>query len=104
MIPGISNDPKLYEQSLAPYIQQIGGFLEGGKLTDDDFRRYTKMMPSATDTQAQKENKIKSLMQAIQTKQEAELSGLQSLGYRVPGQSSAPVKGSSTLIDQEQDL
>lgn len=103
-IPFVSNDPKLYEQALDAKTQQIGTLLEGGKLTDADLDKYRRMMPKASDTQAQKENKIRALMQVIEAKQNAEISGLESLGYRVPSQNKTPVSGQSTIIEQEQDL
>ena len=81
-IPG--TDANLYGPGLKATTQVVGTFLEGGKLTDADVPKYEAMMPTARDTQAQKEAKIAHLRKLISDKRASEGAALRGSGYKVP--------------------
>lgn len=84
MLPG-STDAKNYDQSRKQKAQIIGGILEGGKLTNEDFERYYKMMPSPWDTDHQAENKLNELKQTLALKRKGMVDTLGGAGFNVSG-------------------
>lgn len=82
-IPG--TDANLYSNSADLSAQNIGQILEGGKLTDSDYDRYKKMMPSASDTADQAANKFAEIRRQISEKKRGAISGTRQAGYNVSG-------------------
>lgn len=54
-----------YDDKLKQKAQLIGKALEGGKLTDVDYQKYIKFLPTAGDTEEEARNKIESLKTEI---------------------------------------
>lgn len=64
-------------------IQDIGTYLEGGKLSDADFqKKYSYIIPALTDTPEVVDNKILIAKKLIADKQNSELSALEGSGYQ----------------------
>lgn len=63
--------------------QSIGKYLEGGKLTDEDIKRYKQMLPNLTDSPESAAKKTELLYRLISEKQKSEIEGLGQAGYDV---------------------
>lgn len=61
--------------------QAIGKSLEGGKLTDADYAKYTKMLPNQSDTLNVANAKIDQLERLVNTQKNAEITAYQKSGY-----------------------
>ena len=65
--------------------QAIGRYLEGGKMTDSDYPRYLKMLPTPSDSAERAANKLKTLKALIKDKQRNELEAQRAAGKDVSG-------------------
>lgn len=65
--------------------QDIGTYLEGGKLTDVDFPKYKKMVGGLGNTPETAINKIQIMRQKVLQKRQAELDTLSKAGYASQG-------------------
>lgn len=82
-----------YEARKKAAAQLIGGIMEGGKLTDNDFARYLNMMPGVGDTKEQAANKANMLRSMLGSKAESLRSSFSGAGYMLPGgEQSGPVE------------
>lgn len=82
-----------YEARKKAAAQLIGGIMEGGKLTDNDFARYLNMMPGVGDTKEQAANKANMLRSMLGSKAESLRSSFSGAGYKLPGgEQSGPVE------------
>lgn len=63
--------------------QVIGKSLEGGKMTDKDYAKYEKMLPTQADTPATAADKLDQLERLIATQQNADLDTYQRTGLDV---------------------
>lgn len=82
-IPGAAAN--LYSNSADMAAQNIGQILEGGKLTDSDYERYKKMMPTASDTAEQAKNKFAEIKRQMAEKKRGSITGAKQAGYNVSG-------------------
>ena len=80
-----SVDPDKYEASRSQKAQILGGIMEGGKLSDQDYDRYYDMLPSPWHTDVQAANRISELRSLLKAKKRGALSGLRSSGYDTEG-------------------
>lgn len=71
------------QSQLKSRAQTIGRYLEGGKLTDEDIRRYETMIPQITDKPIVAKSKIDNLKRLVAQKQSEEMSAIQGAGYNV---------------------
>lgn len=87
--------------------QTIGKSLEGGKLTDQDYVKYQKMLPSQTDTPAVANAKLDQLERMVASQQNSDLSSYSRAGLNVQNFSETtppdiavthPKKGKANLI------
>jgi len=83
MVPG--TDASQYDDAAKIAAQSIGSSLEGGKLTDADFEKYRRMIPGAGDFRETAANKFDQLRAYAKTKMNANISGLESAGYKTSG-------------------
>lgn len=90
----------IYIKSTHPGVQLIGGFLEGGKLTDSDFWRYAGMLPQPGDSREAAERKRESMKRLISDRMEGRRAALRSANYKTP---EAPTEPAKTL-DLETEL
>lgn len=65
--------------------QVIGGYLEGGKLTETDFDRYINMLPEESDGKKRAEEKISAIVSLIAKRQSQQKKALAGSGYNVSG-------------------
>lgn len=65
------------------HAQVIGTYLENGKLTDNDFAKYQKMLPNLTDSPEVKDAKIQGLQRLIAEKQAKQKAALEQANYNV---------------------
>lgn len=63
--------------------QVLGKYLEGGKLTDSDYKRYLDMLPSRSDTPVVRDNKVKILQRLVSQRHNEELESFGQAGYDV---------------------
>lgn len=78
-----------YETRKKAAAQLIGGIMEGGKLTDNDFARYLNMMPGVGDTKEQAANKANMLRAMLGAKANSLRSSFSGAGYKLPGEQAA---------------
>lgn len=65
--------------------QIIGGYLEGGKLTDSDIGRYQTMLPQLNDKPEVAKGKLDAIASLVQQKQQQYLQDFSRAGYNVSG-------------------
>lgn len=82
-IPG--TDAKEYRDKLGVVTQLIGGFLEGGKLTDDDYQRYMALMPQPGDGHSRAMEKINTVVEQLGLKRDELLKAQKQAGYNTSG-------------------
>lgn len=85
-----NTDAGKYNDQAKIAAQTIGSILEGGKLTDNDYDKYLKMLPTPGDSKATKANKIAILKRQIELKKQGSIAGLTSAGYNTSGFNSNP--------------
>lgn len=76
-------DANKYGDDVRAAAQVIGGYIEGGKLTDQDYPKYMKMLPKEGDTEATALNKLNNVRVLIANRQAAEKNALAGAGYDV---------------------
>lgn len=76
--------------------QLVGGYLEGGKLTDQDVPKYEAMLPQLSDTPAVAKNKLDAISNLIKQKQQSYLQDFSSAGFNTSG-----FNGGSQINPQE---
>ncbi len=76
---------KSFDAQLKINAQNIGKYLEGGKLTDADIDRYKQMLPNLGDSEDVAKQKVELVKGLIQSKKNNELAGLKSAGYNTRG-------------------
>lgn len=87
-IPGTDASAYGVEKDMA--AQNIGQILESGKLTDNDYHRYQRMMPSPTDTNKIAKVKFDIARQQIAAKKRNAIRGFTEAGYDTSGFSPVP--------------
>ena len=87
-------------------VQEIGKFLEGGKLAEGDLARYREMGPKVTDPPNVIQAKLKNLSRMVSEKQRVNLEALKGSGYDTSGIGSAnQIKSTkSGLLSREEKL
>jgi hypothetical protein len=65
--------------------QVLGTYLEGGKLTDADTKKYINMLPSRSDTPDVRDSKVQVLQRLIATRKNAQIGSLGTAGFDVSG-------------------
>lgn len=100
-LPG--SEESMYEDSRKLKAQTIGKALEGGKLTDVDYTKYMKFIPSPGDTPARAKEKIANLRKYAGNTKSTLIKTLGQSGYKVSGIENGPSSGSYTsgLTDAE---
>lgn len=88
------------EAEMGSIAQEIGRYLEGGKLAEGDIGRYKKMLPRLGDSAETVKSKIDSLRQKIAAKQAAELKALKGAGYNTAGIEQAQGGGKTPVRKQ----
>lgn len=88
------NDASRYEDRAKVAAQVIGSYLEGGKLTDPDFKRYLSELPQPGDGKEKARNKVDALVKLISTRQASQKAALAGSGYNVRG-----IKDAAPLIN-----
>ncbi len=79
IFPG--TDAARYNDAKDVYAQQIGKFLEEGKMSDVDLANYKEMMPKPTDSPERASERLTRLSQAIAAKKESHITALQGAGF-----------------------
>jgi hypothetical protein len=85
-IPGTEDYTKTraYENQAKAMMQKIGTYLEGGKLTDQDFEsKYLPMAPAIDDPPSLKKAKMDNLEKMVKQRLNAELDAYGKAGYNV---------------------
>jgi hypothetical protein len=83
LLPG--SEEAMYEDSRKLKAQTIGRALEGGKLTDVDYTKYMKFIPSPSDTPARAKEKIENLRKYAENTKKTLVKTLGQSGYKVSG-------------------
>jgi hypothetical protein len=99
-MPG--TDASKYKDAQALAAQNIGQIIEGGKLTDSDFDRYSAMMPTAGDSRERAAAKFESLKDYIASRKESSISGAAQAGYDTSGFSGVK-RPPSLLLSKEKE-
>lgn len=76
---------KILDAQLKLNAQNVGKYLEGGKLTDADIDRYKQMLPNLNDSEQAAAEKTKILENMINRKKQLEMQSLGKAGYNVKG-------------------
>jgi len=77
--------------------QEIGSYLEGGKLAEGDIKRYLDMLPQITDGEETVRAKVRNLQDLIAAKQAAKVQAIKASGYRVGGIESPSTPGAPQI-------
>lgn len=86
---------RVIQSNIDAGVQEIGKFLEGGKLAEGDLARYREMAPKVTDPPNVAQQKLQLLSKLVAEKQRASLEALRASGYDVGGiQQSTAIKKS----------
>lgn len=98
----ISNRTDALLASQKKVAQVIGSYLEGGKLTDTDFQKYTKMLPTVGDPPEVAAAKSSQLQNLINQRQEQQKIAYQQAGYRSEdlGESKPDLSGQGLLKNE----
>lgn len=78
-----SSQANQYEKDRAVAAQTIGGILEGGKLTEEDYNRYYKMLPDPADTNEIAQVKINAIKQLISARKRGAVEALGQAGFDI---------------------
>lgn len=84
--------------------QVIGTYLEGGKLTAEDYNRYKKLVPSITESSETRQAKAANLIKMIENKRAGQVSGLKQLGFNVSGAEGSAQSKPKLTPEQRQAL
>lgn len=76
---------RVIQSNIDAGVQEIGKFLEGGKLAEGDLARYREMAPKVTDPPNVAQQKLQLLSKLVAEKQRASLEALRASGYDVGG-------------------
>lgn len=101
---------KALNAKLRANAQSIGKYLEGGKLTDSDIKRYEAMLPNLNDSPEAAAQKTEVLKGLIAERQASEIQALKSGGYNTGSLSAsgsrgqAPAQGASKSGPSLEDL
>lgn len=76
-------DARKYSDDVRAAAQVIGGYLEGGKLTDTDYEKYMNLLPKAGETEESVRNKINNVRALIGQRQGSQKAALAGAGYDV---------------------
>lgn len=95
---GQDDDASVLQTQIDANVQEIGRFLEGGKLAEGDAKRYKAMAPKITDTPEAAMRKAMLLEKMVADKQASNLAALSAGGFRTEGLPTA----SGLLSKQEQ--
>jgi len=82
-LPG--TDAALYSDEVYTTAQAVGTILEGGKLTDADFPKYLRMLPSAGDSRERADAKIANLTRLLDGRTKGKVKGLGAAGFNTTG-------------------
>jgi hypothetical protein len=74
-----------YENRANVAAQIVGGYLEGGKLMEQDLIRYKEMLPHAGETKETAKQKMDALVTMIANRQKGQKNALAGSGYNVSG-------------------
>lgn len=83
-----SNNPydteaKAFDSKMKIIAQDIGRYLEGGKLAEGDVPRYREMLPNIKDTSAVGDRKLKNIREMMENYQSSNVDALKAAGYNV---------------------
>lgn len=84
--PGTDTNTRMknYDAQVTPTMQNIGTYLEGGKLSDGDFKsKYLPMAPVIADSDDARKGKIDNLERLMKNRYNEELAALRASGYDV---------------------
>lgn len=81
----LNTEAQTARAQLKTAAQLVGGYLEGGKLTDQDVPKYEAMLPQLSDTPTVAKNKLNAINNLIDQKQKQYLQDFASAGYNVSG-------------------
>jgi hypothetical protein len=84
-IPGTGSSEQEYAQIRDQAAQSIGRSMEGGKLTDPDYIKYLKFLPTPGDTKEQAKNKKENLKKMMKNTYNERLRTFREAGYDVSG-------------------
>jgi hypothetical protein len=76
---------KQYNDERRVAAQVIGGILEGGKLTEDDFKRYYGMLPDPSDGSERAQAKRDAIRSLISTRRGVQVTTLGGAGFNTGG-------------------
>ena len=80
-----ATDASRYENNMNAAAQVIGGYLEGGKLTETDLARYKKMLPQPGELEETAKRKRDAITNLVATRQASQKQALAGSGYNVAG-------------------
>ena len=83
-LPFVSTDTGKYESVLGSVTQIVGRYLEGGKMTDDDRRKYKETLPQIKDSPETLRYKINDLKKILARTAKLRAKLLQDSGYKTP--------------------
>lgn len=76
---------KQYNDERRVTAQVVGGILEGGKLTEDDFRRYYEMLPDPADSFERAKAKKEAVSRLLKTRRDIQVKTLKKAGFKTGG-------------------
>ena len=103
-------EAKLLEAETLKAAQNIGRYMEGGKLADKDIERYRMMLPNITDTPEVAKGKAAAVREMVESKHGKSLESLGAQGYNTAGfeipsvkyeYSDAPKSGTAVASDSK---
>jgi hypothetical protein len=77
-----SSTARVFDAQMKIAAQNIGKSLEGGKLTDEDIRRYREMLPNLADTPDVAVGKIAQVRQLLSDRKRTQVEALRKAGYQ----------------------
>jgi hypothetical protein len=94
---------KSLKADLGMNAQNAGRYLEGGKLTDADMKRYKdEMLATVYDSSDLGVQKIDSLIEKIKQKRDAEIMALGQAGFNVKSMSQPKIEMKKTITPEQQ--
>lgn len=76
---------KEYNDERRVTAQVVGGILEGGKLTEEDFARYYSMLPDPSDSASRAKAKWDAVKRLLHTRRSTLVKTLKDVGFKVGG-------------------
>lgn len=73
---------RIFDAEMKIAAQNIGKSLEGGKLTDEDIRRYREMLPNMADTPEVALGKVRTIRQLLADRKQTQVEALRRAGFQ----------------------